>query len=126
MDNFGSRLRSQLSDERGKQQSSAVADIVQWIEDEVHAKLESSLEQSVAAGKDKVVFQHPFLGGLRIHTADIEALPAYVLLKSQCDRLGLECIAMSHARLLNYDPTVYPCLEILVRLPPAWKLEHPE
>ena len=123
-DTFGARLRAQMSDENTSHKATVLANIPSWIEDEVLANLTTTMEEAAGKGKTEVIFRHTYEHNVRVNVEEIEKLPSYLLLKQQCDHLGLGCLAMSHALLTTRDPAVYPCLEIKVSLPPLWQITH--
>lgn len=121
MTDFASKLRAKLSGESGKKNSDALLAVARWIDVEVVPSLESSLEKATDEGRDRVVFQYPFPNGFRVDTFDIEKLPEYEFLMARVKALGLSAVAMSHKRFGEADPSVYPCAEIMVFVPPAWR-----
>ncbi|GEM_PF-1363070 len=120
MDDFASRLRAKLSSDSGKKKREALDAVARWMDSEVALNLESALENAVDEGMDRVVFRHTYPNGFRLNVDDIEKLPQYEFFVARCKFLGLSAVAMSHKRFGDADPTVYPCAEILVLIPPAW------
>jgi hypothetical protein len=121
MTDFASRLRAKLSSDGNKKKREALEAVARWIDSEVVLNLEGALEHATEEGRDRVIFRHTFPNGYRLDTADIEKLPEYEFLAARCKLLGLSAVAMSHKRLGEADPTVYPCAEIMIFVPPAWK-----
>ncbi|MEK9176777.1 MAG: hypothetical protein AAB923_00605 [Patescibacteria group bacterium] len=120
MTDFASRLRAKLSGDSGKKKRDALLAVARWMENEVALNLESSLEHAVEEGRDRVVFRHAYPNGFRLNVDDIEKLPEYEFLVARCKLLGLSAVVMSHKRLGDADPALYPCAEVLVFIPPSW------
>jgi hypothetical protein len=118
---FGDQLRARLSGEHDAKRDAALKDVDAWMDGEVAQRLEGALESAVAEGRDTVTFRHPFKDGFRLEVVEIETLPSFQFLKTRCEHLGLEYLAMSHKALGDRQPPNYPCLEIRVSIPPAYR-----
>lgn len=121
MASFGDRLRAQLLGGSDSKKEEALHDVDQWIDSDIAQKLEGALEGAVERGEDRVTFRHPFINGYRVETSDIEALTSFQFLKSRYDDLGLEYLAMSHKALGERRAPEYPAVEIVIRIPPAYR-----
>ncbi len=114
-----------MADDSGNKMKAALEAVADWIENEVLANLEATMEAAAAAGKDRHTYVHVYKDKAYPMTHEIEALPSYILLKGTAEKLGLDILAMSHKLLSNRDPRDYPCVEIVVKIPPAWKADYP-
>ncbi len=124
-DTFGDRLRAQMAGDSGNKMKVALEAVSEWIEAEVLANLEKTMEAAATAGKDRHTFVHVYKGGAHPQSHEIEELLSYVLLKGTADKLGLDILPMSHRLFGPRDPRDYPCLEIVVKIPPSWKADYP-
>jgi hypothetical protein len=114
---FAKRLRDKLDADNRAKTLVALEGVSHWLTGEVIPILGHRLEEAVARGEDRVNFVHTYVNGYRLDVDDLEECLAYQDFKARCADLGLEQLPLSHKLLGERDPEVYPCLELIVRLP---------